>query len=76
MNSVGTFDGAGGTIAAAHITNFFPEISEINDGLMVVAAEIIIRKESQYIRNRQALGALPLALVAHTAVIGADLFVH
>ena len=76
MDSVGAFDGTGGAIAAAHIANFFPKISEIDDRLMVVAAEIHISKEAQYIRHRHALGALPLAFLAHTAVVGPDLFIH
>ena len=76
MDSVGAFNNTRGTIAAAHVTNFFREISETHDGLMVVAAEVMIRKETQHIRYGHALGALSLALVAHTAVFRPDLFVH
>ena len=75
VNSVGALDSTGSAIAAAHIPNFFPKTSEINDGLMVVAAEIIIGQKTQHIRHRQALGTLPFAFVTHAAVKGADILI-
>ena len=42
MDSIGTLDGTGGTIAAAHIPDFFRELPETYDGLMVVAAKVMV----------------------------------
>jgi hypothetical protein len=76
MDSIGALNGTGRTMAATGITNVFREISEAHDGLMEVAAEVMIRQETQHIRDGHALGALPLAFVAYAAVVRPDLFIQ
>jgi hypothetical protein len=76
VDSIGASDGTGRTIAAAHIANFFREISEAHDSLVIVAAKIMIGQKTQYFRHGHALGTLPLAFVAHSAVVRPDPFIH
>ncbi len=72
---VGAANDARGTIAATHIPDLPGQSHKIEARLIEASPEVVVGKKTQLVCDRHPLWALAFALVAHTAVIRAVLFI-